>query len=311
MNAALGIVLRVPLTIAAVGAVLAVAVPAAMTQYAPYLVRPGIRCIRVGPPVDFRGPLPPGMCQGLADLYHLSFVELLVDSMFRSLALLVGAAVLAFVVGTLLGVAAALLRRRAWASGGIVGLTTLLSAVPAFFAAYFLQILVIIVGATPEGGNLLPVFGFGYDSHLVLPLLSISVPAIAYTAQLTATRMQDVLDSDFITTANAKGLPTSWILGVHVMPHVRRFYSRLSAVGSVCRSRAYRSSNTSSNGVASASSRSKRWAFTTRRRWSSARSCSLPCSRRSRRSRTYRGPARCIAPRNPCAPLFERARRSP
>jgi peptide/nickel transport system permease protein len=230
LNAALAIILRVPLTIAAVGAVLAVVVPAAMTQYAPYLVRPGIRCIRVGPPVDFRGPLPPGMCQGLADLYHLSFVELFVDSMFRSLALLVGAAVLALVLGTLLGVAAALLRRRAWASGGIVGLTTLLSAIPAFFAAYFLQILVIIVGATPEGGNLLPVFGFGYDRHLVLPLLSISLPAIAYTAQLTATRMQDVLDSDFITTANAKGLRTSWILAVHVLPHVRPVV--LEALGS-------------------------------------------------------------------------------
>jgi len=230
LNAALAIILRVPLTIAAVGAFLAVAVPAAMTQYGPYLVRPGIRCIRVGPPIDFRGPLPPGMCQGLADLYHLSPVELFVDSMFRSLALLVGAAVLALVLGTLLGVAAALLRRRAWASGGIVGLTTLLSAVPAFFAAYFLQILVIIVGATPEGGNLLPVFGFGYDRHLVLPLLSISLPAIAYTAQLTATRMQDVLDSDFITTANAKGLRTSWILAVHVLPHVRPVV--LEALGS-------------------------------------------------------------------------------
>ena len=230
MNAALAIVLRVPLTIAAVGAVLAVAVPAAMTQYAPYLVRPGIRCIRVGPPIDFRGPLPPGMCQGLADLYHLSPVELFVESMFRSIALLVGAAVLALVLGTLLGVAAALLRRRAWASGGIVALTTLLSAIPAFFAAYFLQILVIIVGATPEGGNLLPVFGFGYDRHLVLPLLSISLPAIAYTAQLTATRMQDVLDSDFITTANAKGLRTSWILAVHVLPHVRPVV--LEALGS-------------------------------------------------------------------------------
>ena len=248
MNAAVAIILRVPLTIAAVGAVLAVAVPAAMTQYAPYLVRPGIRCIRIGPPVDYRGPLPPGMCQGLADLYHLSPVELFVESMFRSLALLVGAAILALVLGTLLGVAAALLRRRAWASGGIVGLTTLLligeqatevvhvgltallSAVPAFFAGYFLQILVIIVGATPEGGNLLPIFGFGYDRHLVLPLLSISLPAIAYTAQLTATRMQDVLDSDFITTANAKGLRTSWILAVHVLPHVRPVV--LEAVGS-------------------------------------------------------------------------------
>jgi peptide/nickel transport system permease protein len=65
------------------------------------------------------------------------------------------------------------------------------------------------------------VYGFGYDEHLVLPLLSISLAAITYTAQLTATRMVDVLDSDFITAAKAKGLRTSWILGVHVMPHVR------------------------------------------------------------------------------------------
>jgi peptide/nickel transport system permease protein len=170
------------------------------------------------------------MCQGLADLYHLRFSDLFVESMFRSLALLVGAGVLAIVIGTLLGVAGALLRRRAWASGGIVGITTLLTAVPAFFVAYFLQILVILIGATPEGGKLLPVFGFGYDSHLVLPLLSISLPAIAFTAQLTAIRMQEVLDADFITTANAKGLGTREILAVHVLPHVRPVL--LEALGS-------------------------------------------------------------------------------
>ena len=39
-----------------------------------------------------------------------------------------------------------------------MGVTTLLTAVPAFFVAYFLQILVIIVGASPEGAKLLPVF---------------------------------------------------------------------------------------------------------------------------------------------------------
>jgi len=222
MNAAFARVLRIPLTIAVVWTILVAAVPVAMAYYAPYLVRPGIYCVRTSSVlVRMDQPLPANMCKGLAELYHLSFVDLFVDSMFRSLALLVGAAVLALVVGTLLGVAGALLRRRAWASGGIVGVTTLLSAVPAFFVAYFLQILVIIVGATPEGGKLLPVFGFGYDSHLVLPLLSVSVPAIAFTAQLTATRMQDVLDADFITTANAKGLGTPDILLVHVLPHVR------------------------------------------------------------------------------------------
>lgn len=224
-------ILRIPLTIAVVWAILAVAVPAAMSLYAPYLVRPGIRCIRASTAlVNVNGPFPLDMCQGLAQLYHVKFIDLFVESMFRSLALLVGAAVLALTVGTLLGVAAALLRRRAWASGAIVGITTLLSAVPAFFVAYFLQIFVILIGASPEGGKLLPVFGFGYDSHFVLPLLSISAPAIAYTAQLTATRIQDVLDSDFITTANAKGLRTSWILAVHVLPHVRPVM--LEALGS-------------------------------------------------------------------------------
>ena len=221
MSTPFGRLLRVPVTIAVVGAILVAAVPYAMSLYAPYLVRPGIRCVRTTVIATVNPPFPPNMCQGLADLYRLKFADLFVDSMFRSLALLVGAAVLALGVGTLLGVAAALLRRRAWASGAIVGVTTLLSAVPAFFVAYFLQILVIIIGATPEGGKLLPVFGFGYDSHLVLPLLSISAAAIAYTAQLTATRLVDVLDSDFITAARAKGLSSSWILAVHVLPHVR------------------------------------------------------------------------------------------
>jgi peptide/nickel transport system permease protein len=231
VSSSLARLLRIPLTVAVVWTILVAAVPVAMAYYAPWVVRPGISCVRVSSVlVRVDQPLPAGMCKGLAELYHLSFLELFVDSMFRSLALLVGAAVLALVLGTMLGVAGALLRRRAWASGGIVGITTLLSAVPAFFVAYFLQILVIIVGATPEGGKLLPVFGFGYDSHLVLPLLSVSVPAIAFTAQLTATRMQDVLDADFITVANAKGLRTREILLVHVLPHVRPVL--LEALGS-------------------------------------------------------------------------------
>lgn len=224
-------VLRIPLSVAIVWAVLAAAVPLAMSSYAPYVARPGIKCIRTSVPVRMDQPFPPDMCRGLAELYHSTFPDLMVDAMLRSSALLIGAAALALVVGTLLGVAAALLRRRAWVSGGIVVGTTLLTAVPAFFVAYFLQLLVVLIGgALPEGGRILPTFGFGYDSHLVLPLLSISLPAVAFTAQLTAMRTQDVLDSDFITAANAKGLRTSWILGIHVLPHIRPVV--LEALGS-------------------------------------------------------------------------------
>ena len=221
--------LRVPLTIAAVWAVVAFVVPIFMAKYAPYVMRPGFACSRNSFAAQ-GGDLAAGGCFTLADLYGIPFVNLFIDSTFRSLALLVGAAVLALIIGTLLGVAAAMWRRHVFASGGIVGVTTLLAAVPAFFVAYFLQIAVILIGASSTGGRLLPVYGFGYDEHLILPLLSISLPAITFTAQLTATRMVDVLDSDFITVANAKGLRGSWILVVHVLPHVRPVL--LEALGS-------------------------------------------------------------------------------
>lgn len=211
----------IPAIVLVVWAVLAIVTPLAMTQYASYIPRGGINC---GPVVVLRFNVPTVVdngCTGLADVYHLSFGELALDAMFRSLALLAGAAVLALVVGTLLGVAIALQRQRAFAGGALMGATSVLAAVPSFFVAYFLQVAVIVVGAGPGGGQLLPVYGFGYDTHIVLPLIAISVPAVMYTAQLMATRLQDVLVSDFVTTAYAKGLPTSWIMGVHVLPHAR------------------------------------------------------------------------------------------
>lgn len=230
MNATVLRLLRVPLTVATIWAVLAVAVPALMTRYPAYVTRPGFACARNA--IQFPRPdLPPGACRDLADLYGQPFLPLFLDSAFRSLALLVGAAALALAIGSLLGVAAALWRRRAIAGGLIVGGTTMLAAVPAFFVAYFLQILMITIGeAAMTRGRLLPVYGFGYDEHLVLPLLAISLPAIAFTAQITATRTVDVIDSDFITAAQAKGLRMRWILGIHVLPHVRP--ALLEALGS-------------------------------------------------------------------------------
>ncbi|HEY6958179.1 MAG TPA: ABC transporter permease subunit [Candidatus Limnocylindria bacterium] len=219
MNTTLARILRVPLTVAAIWVVLAIATPLAMARYAFYVPRPGITCTSLS--FTPAGIVSTFTCRSLADIYHRSFEDLMVDATFRSVALLLGAGVLALVLGGLIGVTAALLRRRAFAGGGILGLTSLLSAIPAFFVAYFLQIAVIVLGASETGGRLLPVFGFGYDEHLVLPLVAISLPAIAHTAQLAATRIGDVLDADFITAANAKGLRTSWILAVHVLPHVR------------------------------------------------------------------------------------------
>jgi peptide/nickel transport system permease protein len=220
MSYVVGRLLRVPLVVAVIALILIALVPLAMRYYDPFAVG------RVTPAAQVAfGPLGTTtivmQSRPLTVVYQRPFLELMVDATARTLVLLAGAAVLALVLGSLIGIALALMRRRALASGGIIGLLALMAAVPSFFLAYFLQIGVIVLGADEAGGRLLPVFGFGYDEHIILPLISISIPAIAYTAQLTATRMHDVLDAEFVTTANAKGLLQSRIVLVHVLPHVR------------------------------------------------------------------------------------------
>ena len=215
--------IRVPLVALALWAILSVVAPLAMARYDPYVMTggPGAIC----PSQESFGPL--GVPRAvricglpLTEVYEMPLAALIADAAARSAALLVGAAIIALTLGVLIGVVAGALRRRALASGAVLAVTGLTAAVPSFFVAYFLQIAVIVFGANPvTGTRFLPVYGFGYDEHIVLPLLAVAIPAVGVTAQLTAARVSDVLDAEFITTANAKGLLRSWIMRVHVLPH--------------------------------------------------------------------------------------------
>jgi len=213
---------RVPFVALVLWAALTVLAPLAMSRYSPYLIAngPGAVCSPVFP-AGVPVPPPFRICGApLADVYEKPLPVLIADAGLRSAVLLVGAAVIALTLGVFIGAAAGAVRRRAIASGAILAVTGLTASIPSFFVAYFLQIAVIVFGANQvTGSRFLPVYGFGYDEHVVLPLLAVAIPAVAVTAQLTAARVSDVLDADFITTANAKGLLRSWIMRVHVLPH--------------------------------------------------------------------------------------------
>ncbi|HEX6062147.1 MAG TPA: ABC transporter permease [Candidatus Limnocylindria bacterium] len=211
---------RVPATVIALGLLFAAIAPAAMASYQPFTLAPGI-----GPAIRGGALFVPT----IETQYQEPLGTVIAEATVRSFALLAGVAVFSLFVGVLVGITAALLRRRAVSSGIVLGATSVIAAVPSFFLAYFLQILFIFIGGA-TGHTILPVFGFGLDGHLVLPLLALSAPAVATTAQLTAVRMGEVFDADFITTANAKGLLPSWIIRVHVLPHVLPV--SLEAVGS-------------------------------------------------------------------------------
>lgn len=215
---------RVPIVALVVWAALGVLAPLAMARYDAYSITggPGALCGPTGgPTVTGFAPLGARSCgQPLTVLYETSLPALIGDAALRSVVLLVGAAIIALTLGVFIGAVAGAVRRRALASGAVLAVTGLTAAIPSFFVAYFLQIAVIVFGANPTtGSRFLPVYGFGYDEHIVLPLLAVAIPAVAVTAQLTAARVSDVLDSEFITTANAKGLAQGWIMRIHVLPH--------------------------------------------------------------------------------------------
>ncbi|WP_419901417.1 oligopeptide ABC transporter permease OppB [Kiloniella sp.] len=66
--------------------------------------------------------------------------------------------------------------------------------------------------------SLLPVGGWGDGpAQAVLPIVALALPQIAYIARLTRGSMIEVLRSNFVRTARAKGLPEKTMLTRHAM----------------------------------------------------------------------------------------------
>ena len=57
----------------------------------------------------------------------------------------------------------------------------------------------------------------GAPSHLVMPVLALAAPYTAYIARLMRGSMVETLNSPFIRTALAKGLPLRSVIGVHAL----------------------------------------------------------------------------------------------
>ena len=64
---------------------------------------------------------------------------------------------------------------------------------------------------------LLPSALWSSPRHFILPVITLSIRPAALIARLTRASVLDVLGSDFVRTARAKGLRDSWILYGHVL----------------------------------------------------------------------------------------------
>jgi len=137
--------------------------------------------------------------------------ELIAQGFPVSLTVGLAAMVLAFVLGTLLGIAAAM-RQNSRTDYSLMGFAMLGISVPNFvIAPILILLLAVYAGWLPAGG---------WDwsvANMVLPVVTLSLPVTAYIARLTRGSMIEVLHSNFIRTARAKGLPESVVIRRHAL----------------------------------------------------------------------------------------------
>ncbi|HUU82088.1 MAG TPA: ABC transporter permease [Phycisphaerae bacterium] len=125
-----------------------------------------------------------------------------------SLTLGLVAMLIAVLVGVPVGVLSAV-RRNSWFDLTSLGFILIGISLPAFVTGSALLIVFAIYL------KVLPIGGWGRISQLVLPALTLSLPFMAYIARLTRVGMLDVLGSDFVRTAVAKGLDRRAVIWRH------------------------------------------------------------------------------------------------
>jgi peptide/nickel transport system permease protein len=159
----------------------------------------------------------------LADLAHLNLGESLwqhrpvTQIVFEKLPItlyLVGTAMaLAIVLSIPLGIVAAL------KPGRIADrITVVLSLIGLSVPQFWLGLLLILLFAVDL--RWLPTSGSGDLTHLILPALTLAVPAMTRILMVVRSSMMDELNTQHIKVAIAKGLPFRRVIGVHAMRNI-------------------------------------------------------------------------------------------
>jgi ABC-type dipeptide/oligopeptide/nickel transport system permease component len=144
-----------------------------------------------------------------------SVVDDLGRALPKSLGLLAFALLLAALVGLILGITAAL-RRASRFSELLLFVSVLGTSTPSFFAAMLLIWFATWLYQTTST-QIVPISGFGWDAHLILPALVLAARPAAVVTRLSYNALVEILESDYIRTATAKGLTPNLILLRHVL----------------------------------------------------------------------------------------------
>lgn len=136
--------------------------------------------------------------------------QIIAESLPVSVTLGLLAMLAAVAIGVPAGVWSAV-RRNRWPDATVMSAALLGISLPTFVTGSALLTLFAVYARA------LPIGGWGSLAHLPLPTLTLALPFAAYIARLTRTGMVDVLNSDFIRTAVAKGLSPRRVIWKHAL----------------------------------------------------------------------------------------------
>lgn len=129
----------------------------------------------------------------------------------HTLILTAGAIVTALVIGSLIGIAAALYQGTLLDTT-LTALTSVSASLPIFWVA------LLLTGLFSVQLRWLPVFGAGSAAHYVLPVLSIALALVPGIAVLVRSSLLEAQQQMFVATAHAKGLSPRRIYWRHISP---------------------------------------------------------------------------------------------
>lgn len=156
----------------------------------------------------------------LVDIAHFQFgdslwqhrpaMEIVFERMPYTLVLAFAAIGLAFVLSIPLGIIAAL------RPGGVSDRSTVsFSLIGLSLPQFWLGLLLIVVFAVRL--QWLPTSGAATKVHILLPAITLSLPALARLVMIVRSSMIDELNQQYIKTGFAKGLPFYRVIGIHAL----------------------------------------------------------------------------------------------
>jgi ABC-type dipeptide/oligopeptide/nickel transport system permease component len=149
---------------------------------------------------------------GKSWIYNTPVTTELLQRFPRTLTIAVICMLMQILIGTPLGIIAAV-NRNGWGDRIAMFIAMFGISMPNFWIALML----VLFFSVKLGW--LPPFGIGGLKFYILPCIANAFPGIATQARQTRSSMLEVIRSDFITTARAKGLSEFQILMKHALPN--------------------------------------------------------------------------------------------